>query len=96
MFCCIGCKRTEFLRHYVKRVVLTKLIVLKDYAVLEAEANKIAEQCREQQAFCDQQRGNNGDAQRDNLALAQRLSHTRLAQQQLAEQNATSDSEVRL
>ncbi|XP_004924626.2 coiled-coil domain-containing protein 39 isoform X2 [Bombyx mori] len=68
--------------------------IREDYAVLEAEANKIAEQCREQQAFCDQQRGNNGDAQRDNLALAQRLSHTRLAQQQLAEQNATSDSEA--
>ncbi|KAG6453319.1 hypothetical protein O3G_MSEX008084 [Manduca sexta] len=65
----------------------------EDYAALEEEANNIAEQCREQQSFCDQQRGNNADAQRDNMAFAQQLSNIRLAHQNLVEDNLTLDSE---
>ncbi|XP_013193031.2 coiled-coil domain-containing protein 39 [Amyelois transitella] len=68
--------------------------IREDYAVLEAEANKMAEECREQQAFCDQQRGNNNDAQRENMAIAQRLSNVRLSYQQLLDVNATLHSEV--
>lgn len=68
--------------------------VLKDYAALEAEANRLAEQCREQQAFCEQQQGNNADAQKENMALAQQLSQTRLAYQETCDENLTLDSEV--
>ncbi|XP_053601178.1 coiled-coil domain-containing protein 39 isoform X2 [Plodia interpunctella] len=68
--------------------------IREDYAVLEAEANKIAEECRSQQAFCDQQRGHNHDARRDNMALAQRLSNVRMAYQQLLDLNATLHSEL--
>ncbi|XP_052753622.1 coiled-coil domain-containing protein 39 isoform X2 [Galleria mellonella] len=68
--------------------------IREDYAVLEAEANNIAEQCREQQTFCDQQQGNNADAQRDNMALAQQLSNVRMAFQQLSDHNMTLDSDV--
>ncbi|XP_047535429.1 coiled-coil domain-containing protein 39 [Vanessa atalanta] len=68
--------------------------IREDYAVLETEANSLAEQCREQQGFCDQQRGNNADAQRDCDALAQRLAQLRRAHLHVAEQNACLDSEV--
>lgn len=62
--------------------------------MLENEANQIAEQCREQQSFCEQQRGNNADAQREAAVLAQRLAQLRLEQQRLGEQNVGLDSEV--
>ncbi|XP_073946170.1 coiled-coil domain containing protein 39 [Choristoneura fumiferana] len=68
--------------------------IREDYAVLEAEANNIAEQCREHQAFCDQQRSNNADALRENMGLSQQLSNTRLAYQQLMDMNVTADSEA--
>lgn len=68
--------------------------MFQDYAVLEAEANNLAEQCREQQGFCDQQRGNNVDAQRENMALANQLSQTRMLYQKTAEQSLSLDSEV--
>ncbi|KAL0895542.1 hypothetical protein ABMA27_011645 [Loxostege sticticalis] len=68
--------------------------IREDYAVLEAEANNIAEQCREQQAFCDQQRGNNMDAERDNMGMMQRLSQLRLAYQQICDENTALDSEM--
>ncbi|PZC87210.1 hypothetical protein B5X24_HaOG201446 [Helicoverpa armigera] len=68
--------------------------IREDYEVLEKEANKLAEQCREQQAFCDQQRGNNNDARLENMALASQLSQIRISYQKLAEDNATLDSEA--
>ncbi|KAM3966730.1 coiled-coil domain-containing protein 39 [Aphomia sociella] len=68
--------------------------IREDYAVLEAEASNIGEQCREQQAFCDQQCGNNADAEREKMALAQQLSSVRLAYQQISEHNMTLDSNV--
>ncbi|XP_063829316.1 coiled-coil domain-containing protein 39-like [Ostrinia nubilalis] len=67
--------------------------IREDYAVLEAEANNIAEQCREQQAFCDQQRGNNLDAERENMGMMQRLSQMRLAYQEITDLNTSLDSE---
>ncbi|CAG4924253.1 unnamed protein product [Colias eurytheme] len=68
--------------------------IREDYAVLDTEANNLAEQCRDQQAFCDQQQGNNADAQRENMGLAQQLSQIRLAYQQTFDDNVTLDSEV--
>ncbi|CAK1548392.1 unnamed protein product [Leptosia nina] len=68
--------------------------IREDYAVLEAEANRLAEQSREQQSFCDQQHGNNMEAQRENMALAQQLSQIRLAYQETYDENVTLDSEV--
>ncbi|XP_059049191.1 coiled-coil domain-containing protein 39 [Achroia grisella] len=68
--------------------------IREDYDVLEAEANNIAEQCREQQTFCDQQRGNNADADRDNMSLAQQLSNVRMAFQRITDYNMTLDSDV--
>ncbi|CAF4780699.1 unnamed protein product [Pieris macdunnoughi] len=68
--------------------------IREDYAALEAEANRQAEQCREQQAFCEQQQGNNADAQKENMVLAQQLSQTRLAYQETYDENLTLDSEV--
>ncbi|KAJ8734909.1 hypothetical protein PYW08_014159 [Mythimna loreyi] len=67
--------------------------VREDYAVLEKESNNLAEQVREQQAFCEQQRGNNNDASQENMALANRLSQIRMAYQQLLDNNVTLDSE---
>ncbi|KAH9634213.1 hypothetical protein HF086_001415 [Spodoptera exigua] len=69
--------------------------IREDYAALETEANNLAEQCREQQAFCDQQRGNNNDATLENMALATQLSQIRIACQQLTDINATLDSEAK-
>ncbi|CAH2068880.1 unnamed protein product, partial [Iphiclides podalirius] len=69
--------------------------IREDYAVLEAEANALAEQCREQQSFCDQQAANNAEATRDNLNLSQRLSSTRLRLQQTGEENVALDSEAK-
>ncbi|XP_045760445.1 coiled-coil domain-containing protein 39 isoform X2 [Maniola jurtina] len=69
--------------------------IREDYAVLDAEANNLAEKCREQQSFCDQQRGNNLDAERENMALANQLSQTRMAFDKTAEHNVTLDSEAR-
>jgi hypothetical protein len=68
----------------------------QDYAVLDTEANNIAEQCREQQTFCEQQRGNNAEAEREIMGMAQRLSQLRLAYQELTEQNVSLDSEVKI
>lgn len=68
--------------------------IREDYAVLEAEANNVAEKCREQQTFCEQQRGNNNEALRENMALSQQLSDTRAAHQRLIELNAGLNSEV--
>ncbi|CAK1600016.1 unnamed protein product [Parnassius mnemosyne] len=68
--------------------------IKEDYAVLETEANNLSEQCREQQAFCDQQRGNNAEATRENIALAQQLSFIRFQHQQTTEENLTLDSEA--
>ncbi|XP_035430088.2 coiled-coil domain-containing protein 39 [Spodoptera frugiperda] len=69
--------------------------IREDYAVLETEANNLAEQCREQQAFCDQQRGNNNDAKLENMALAAELGQIRISHQQLIEINITLDSEAK-
>ncbi|KAL4705010.1 hypothetical protein ACJJTC_009798 [Scirpophaga incertulas] len=66
----------------------------EDYAVLEVEAGKLVEQCREQQAFCEQQRGNNTDAERELMSMTQRLSGIRAAFQQLNGQNTILDSET--
>ncbi|XP_075984085.1 coiled-coil domain containing protein 39 [Anticarsia gemmatalis] len=68
--------------------------IREDYAVLDKEANNIAEKCREQQSFCEQQRGNNAEAARENMVLAQQLSNTRMAYQRLVDLNATLDSEA--
>ncbi|XP_050673187.1 coiled-coil domain-containing protein 39 isoform X2 [Leptidea sinapis] len=67
--------------------------IREDYAVLEAEANNMAEQCREQQAFCDQQKGNNADIMKENVALNNQLSQLRMAYQETAANNVTWDSE---
>ncbi|CAB3231320.1 unnamed protein product [Arctia plantaginis] len=67
--------------------------VREDYALLDTEANNVAEKCREQQAFCDQQRGNNMDANRENIALGQQLAQTRLAHQRLVDLNTALDGE---
>ncbi|KPI93477.1 Coiled-coil domain-containing protein 39 [Papilio xuthus] len=68
--------------------------IKEDYAVLEDAANKVTEQCREQQAFCDHQRADNTEATRENITLAQQLSLTRFQHQQTLEENLTLDSEV--
>ncbi|XP_052737178.1 uncharacterized protein LOC112058412, partial [Bicyclus anynana] len=68
--------------------------IREDYAVLDAEANNLAEKCREQQSFCEQQQGNNTDAQRENMALANQLSQMRMAFQRTAEHNTSLDSEA--
>lgn len=74
----------------------SKTLFFQDYAVLDEESNRIAEQCREQQAFYEQQRGNNVEASRENSALTQRLGHTRQAHSLLLEQVAALHSEVSL
>ncbi|XP_048005998.1 coiled-coil domain-containing protein 39 isoform X2 [Leguminivora glycinivorella] len=66
--------------------------IREDYEVLEAEANNVADKCREQQSFCDQQANNNAEAARANMGLAQQLSNQRLAYQQLLDFNATLHS----
>ncbi|CAH2099712.1 unnamed protein product [Euphydryas editha] len=68
--------------------------IREDYAVLEAEASALAEQCREQQSFCAQQRGNNADAQRDCDALAQQLAQLRRAHAAAVERCLDLDSEA--
>ncbi|XP_068628614.1 coiled-coil domain-containing protein 39 [Battus philenor] len=68
--------------------------IREDYAVLEAEANNLADQCREQQAFCDQQHANNTEATKENIVLAQQLSLSRFQHQQIVDQNVTLDSEA--
>ncbi|KAJ8733905.1 hypothetical protein PYW07_014456 [Mythimna separata] len=67
--------------------------VREDYAVLEKESNKLAEQVREQQAFCEQQRGNNNDAMQENMSLANQLGQIRMSYQRLLDMNASLDSE---
>ncbi|XP_063547533.1 coiled-coil domain-containing protein 39 [Cydia strobilella] len=66
--------------------------IKEDYEVLEVEANNIADKCREQQSFCDQQASNNAEAARINMGQAQQLSNLRLAYQQLLDLNATLHS----
>ncbi|XP_072935784.1 coiled-coil domain-containing protein 39 [Epargyreus clarus] len=68
--------------------------IREDYAVLESEANSLTEQCRSQQEFCAQQRGDNADAARDNVALAQQLSNARADHQRTADENVSLDSEA--
>ncbi|CAG9576008.1 unnamed protein product [Danaus chrysippus] len=68
--------------------------IREDYAVLEAEANNLTEQCRLQQTFCQQQQGHNADAVKENMAIMQTLSNTRMAYQQTLEMNTSLDSEV--
>lgn len=69
-------------------------VSFQDYSVLEAEANALAERCREQQSFCAQQRGDNADAQRDCDALAQRLAQLRRAHAAAVERCLDLDSEA--
>ncbi|XP_013166662.1 PREDICTED: coiled-coil domain-containing protein 39 [Papilio xuthus] len=69
--------------------------IKEDYAVLEDAANKVTEQCREQQAFCDHQRADNAEATRENITLAQQLSLTRFQHEQTLEENLTLDSELK-
>ncbi|XP_063373503.1 coiled-coil domain-containing protein 39 [Cydia amplana] len=66
--------------------------IKEDYEVLQVEANNIADKCREQQSFCEQQASNNAEAARANMGLAQQLSSLRLAHQQLLDLNATLHS----
>ncbi|XP_061710408.1 coiled-coil domain-containing protein 39 isoform X2 [Cydia pomonella] len=66
--------------------------IKEDYEVLQVEANNIADKCREQQSFCDQQASNNAEAVRANMGLAQQLSNLRLVHQQLLDVNATLHS----
>ncbi|CAH0406074.1 unnamed protein product [Chilo suppressalis] len=68
--------------------------IREDYVVLDTEAKNIAEQCREQQTFCDQQRGNNADTEREIMAMTQRLGHIRTSFQQLLDQNTALDSDM--
>ncbi|CAH2254687.1 jg1811, partial [Pararge aegeria aegeria] len=68
--------------------------IREDYAALDAEANNLVEKCREQQNFCDQQHGNNIDAQRENLMITNQLSQIRIAYQKTVEQNVALDSEA--
>lgn len=68
--------------------------IFQDYAVLENESNNLAEKCREQQAFCDQQRGNNNDALLENMTLSNQLGQIRMSHQRLTELNTALDSEV--
>ncbi|GBP46359.1 hypothetical protein EVAR_36337_1 [Eumeta japonica] len=67
--------------------------IREDYAVLEAEANRIVESIHEQQAFHEQQRGNNMEAERKNIAHSQHLSDIRNGHVKLVEQNLILDSE---
>ncbi|XP_026323701.1 coiled-coil domain-containing protein 39-like isoform X2 [Hyposmocoma kahamanoa] len=69
--------------------------VREDYAVLEEEATKIAEECREQQTFCQQQKANNAEAAKANAAFAAKMGTIRMSCQKLVEYNVTLDSEVK-
>ncbi|XP_049887666.1 coiled-coil domain-containing protein 39 [Pectinophora gossypiella] len=69
--------------------------IREDYAVLEEEAKRVAEQCREQQSFFDQQKGNNIEAERENTTIAHRIGQMRVALAKLQDANVTLDGEVK-
>ncbi|VVC87995.1 unnamed protein product [Leptidea sinapis] len=75
-----ACERISFqvIEGMEQRKQMMQMWAGADYAVLEAEANNMAEQCREQQAFCDQQKGNNADIMKENVALNNQLSQLRM------------------
>ncbi|KAG7304359.1 hypothetical protein JYU34_011300 [Plutella xylostella] len=68
--------------------------IREDYAVLEQECASLAEQCREQQQFHQQQRSGGEEAQRENDALAAQAARARQALAQMRELNAYYDSEA--
>ncbi|XP_041974569.1 coiled-coil domain-containing protein 39-like isoform X2 [Aricia agestis] len=68
--------------------------VREDYTELEQEAARLSEQCREQQAFLEQQRGHSAAGAADGAALAARLAGARADARDLQAHNVTLDGEI--